>query len=203
MSTVYNALASAIGARLRCALEENKEEWFHRHTENIRAIMKTAPSGSGIDCGTNILLEDSTENELVFLCSFHHMNDNGMYDGWTKHRITIKANLVFGIRVIIGGRNRNEIKDFLHQTFEVWLKDTLIPTYDKPTGRIEYKLASWHIVKCDRNREIEKVQNLDGIDDLRDFLTKVYDESLQDAFMEYCKEWFKTEEANREEEGGV
>lgn len=45
------------------------------------------------------------------------MNENGFYDGWTEHTITVRADLAHGFKISISGRNRNEIKDYLHEVF--------------------------------------------------------------------------------------
>ncbi len=54
----------------------------------------------------------------MFSTSFHHMNDGGMYDGWTEHAVTVKPSLAYGIVLKIGGRNRNDIKDRIHEEFQ-------------------------------------------------------------------------------------
>lgn len=79
------------------------------------------PSGSGIDSGTKLDYGRSTPDKLVFTMSFHHMNDSGMYDGWTDHSITVKPSLVYGIEIGISGRNRNDIKDYLGDTYHAAL----------------------------------------------------------------------------------
>jgi hypothetical protein len=61
----------------------------------------------------------------VFTCSYHHMNSDGYYDGWTEHEIIAKPSLVHGIDLEVKGRNRNEIKDYLHDTFYTCLNQIL------------------------------------------------------------------------------
>lgn len=51
------------------------------------------------------------------------MNENGMYDGWTEHKAIIKPSLVFGLDLKITGRDRNGIKEYLHDTFMQALTD--------------------------------------------------------------------------------
>lgn len=53
------------------------------------------------------------------------MDDNGFYDGWTEHKVTVTASLVFGMKIAISGPNRNDIKDYIHQTFESILSTEL------------------------------------------------------------------------------
>ena len=81
-----------------------------------------APSGSGLDNGTQIDLAVSTGEALVFHTAFHHMNEQGSYDGWTKHQITVKPSLQHDFVLRIAGRDRNRIKDHLYGVFNEFLR---------------------------------------------------------------------------------
>lgn len=85
-------------------------------------VSNYCPSGSGWDRATELDWDASTPNHLVFVGSFHHMNDGGMYDGWTDHTIHARPSLFDGIDLRITGTNRNEIKDYLHDLFSDALK---------------------------------------------------------------------------------
>lgn len=118
---LYVYLAQLLGARARCKQSQNTE-WFETHTERILgAVKRYMPSGCGFDAGTTIDLDASHENKLVFHTSYHHMNDTGMYDGWTDHTVTVSASLAFGFTLRISGRNRNEFKEHAHETFDAAL----------------------------------------------------------------------------------
>lgn len=93
------------------------------HLDSLRSIMKSAPSGAGIDAGTQLNTEMSTSEKLVFNTSFHHMNDAGCYDGWTEHTVIVRASLTEGIELRVQGRNRNDVKDYLHAVFYHWLRE--------------------------------------------------------------------------------
>jgi len=105
------------------------------HWQSVRADAQKAiqdliwahlPSGSGWDLGTT--LEDrSTPTKLVFTGGFHHMDDNGCYDGWTDHVVTVTPTFD-GVNVTVSGRDRNDIKDYLTETFTSAL-ETLVPRY--------------------------------------------------------------------------
>jgi hypothetical protein len=86
--TVAQAIASAAGARKRCAKAGNTE-WFNRWTAELKVLQDELPSGSGIDSGTSIDLALSDDDEIRLDTSFHHMNDGGMYDGWTSHTVVV------------------------------------------------------------------------------------------------------------------
>lgn len=126
---LYQTLASSIETykrvRNRALLQENPKEsrdyvlasaWLER----VERIMDTAPSGSGIDLGTRLDLEESGNTKLVFQVDYHHMNDSGYYDGWTEHRAIVTPRLT-GIDIKITGRNRNGIKDLLGDEIHHWL----------------------------------------------------------------------------------
>ena len=120
---LYQELASRIQARLNCA-ESGNVEWFEKHEARIEELVKNyMPSGSGFDCGTKIDLDKSTPEKLVFYTDFHHMNEAGYYDGWTEHRITVRPSLQHYFTLTISGRNRNEIKDYIHQAFDCALDE--------------------------------------------------------------------------------
>lgn len=123
---LYRVIAGAIGAAKRCQTRafdgdnpgvRHWTEVFESHESRLESIARELlPSGSGIDSGTAIDREKSTENRIVLGTSFHHMTD-GMYDGWTEHEIIVTPSLVNSIDVRVTGRNRNDIKDYLSDLF--------------------------------------------------------------------------------------
>ena len=124
---LYSELASTVDAMHRC--EEKPEqygEWASKHADAINTLVhKYMPSGSGFDCGTQLDCIESHAEKLVFTTSFHHMNDGGYYDGWTEHTITVTPSFIGGFNLRISGRNRNDIKDYIHETFSQALKTEL------------------------------------------------------------------------------
>ena len=120
----YQNLSSIIDARLTC-IQRSNETWITGHEDMIYEIMKTSPSGSGIDDGTLIDLDKSTGEKLIFSFSYHHMNENGYYDGWTEHRLIVTPSLQFGLRLRITGPDRNQIKDYLYDVYREWLNEEL------------------------------------------------------------------------------
>lgn len=128
---LYATLASLIQARLNC-IKSNNQEWLGKHTARILEIVKAhMPSGSGVDSGTKIDLDASTGEKLVFTFSYHHMNDNGMYDGWTEHKAIVTPSLAHGFSLNITGRNRNQIKEYLHEVFSFAV-----------SAQLDYEIAS-------------------------------------------------------------
>ena len=124
---LYSELASTVGAMHRC--EEQPEqygEWADKHADTISALVhEYMPSGSGFDCGTQLDRVASHAEKLVFRTSYHHMTDVGYYDGWTEHTITVTPAFVSGFNIRVSGRNRNDIKDYIADTFSQALKTEL------------------------------------------------------------------------------
>lgn len=111
----YQILSRAIGAKARCDKEPGNP-WSQRWQERIDQLLGDFPSGSGYDRGTK--LDDSSVPErLVFNTSFHHMDDGGMYDGWTDHQVIITPSLEMGWHMRITGRDRNGIKEMIGEDF--------------------------------------------------------------------------------------
>jgi hypothetical protein len=97
------------------------QEARERFEEKINAIMQTAPSGSGFDNGTT--LESVDDHKMVFSTGFHHMDDNGMYIGWTHHKVIVRPCFWSGFSVSVTGKDRRDIKDYIGGTFHHWLND--------------------------------------------------------------------------------
>ena len=93
------------------------QEWKDNHENSIEEICKALPHGSGIDGKCEIQLENCTRDKIVFFVEFHHMDENGFYSGWSEHNITLTPSFLFGYDMKISGKDRNGIKDYLHQTF--------------------------------------------------------------------------------------
>src|ERR1700733_9988314 len=85
---VYREIASLIQAIGNCQRSWNKE-WEEKHGERLRHLVELLPSGSGFDNGTKLDTIASNAEKLVFTTAFHHMNENGYYDGWTEHTVYV------------------------------------------------------------------------------------------------------------------
>lgn len=83
-----------------------------------RLISEHLPSGSGFDAGTRLrqLEAHFLDTRLVFHTSFHHMDEQGGYDGWTEHVVTATAGFN-GLTISVSGKNRNDIKAYIGDTF--------------------------------------------------------------------------------------
>ena len=113
---LYQTIASKAQALRKCAATGNKER-EGKHKEAILELVKEhLPSGSGFDSGTEIELDECTDNKLVFSTSFHHMDEHGGYDGWTEHKVIVTPDFS-GINLHVTGRDRNQIKEMIADYF--------------------------------------------------------------------------------------
>ena len=118
------AIATAIQARNSCHEKSAIPNGESAHWQGMRDKWESLlsdmeaelPSGSGFDNGTKIAWNESEHGKVVLYTSFHHMDENGGYDGWTEHKITVKP-IFGGIRIIVGGQNKNDIKEYIRETF--------------------------------------------------------------------------------------
>jgi hypothetical protein len=114
MKEVYKGIAMALTSMNNCTASGN-QEWHDKHEETIEELVKNyMPSGSGFDNGTSFDWIKSSANKLVFHTAYHHMNENGCYDGWTDHTITVTPDLAMDINIKVSGSNRNNIKDYMY-----------------------------------------------------------------------------------------
>lgn len=126
----YSVIAGLLQAKINCEATNNIE-WRNRHGWRIEELVKEhCPSGSGFDNGTT-LDESSTPEKLVFTTAFHHMNETGYYDGWSNHKVIVSASLVHGFNINITGANRNDIKDFIGDTFSILGSVEIAQPYNK------------------------------------------------------------------------
>jgi hypothetical protein len=121
MTKVYKRLASLIEARSNC-IQSGNTEWRDKHEERAEQITKNhLPSGSGFDAGTTLDLGASTAERLVFRTSFHHMNGDGYYDGWSDHTVIVTPSLAFDYTLRITGRDRDDWKEYARECFSACL----------------------------------------------------------------------------------
>ena len=93
------------------------------------------PHGSGFDMGCKIDLERSKQDKIVITTSYHHMDQNGYYAGWTDHTITVRPSFS-GIRIAIGGRDRNYFKESNRETFSYLMERAIGSlSYDPTEGQ--------------------------------------------------------------------
>ena len=120
-----NQTLAARAAALIVAIQNCQRPGFNghpdypeKHIEALEALaLKHLPHGSGFDSGSTFDIDASSAECLVIRTSFHHMDENGFYCGWSHHVVRIRAHLAFGFVVRISGPNTREIKDYMGDVF--------------------------------------------------------------------------------------
>ena len=103
--SVCAAIASSFQAYLNCQKTGN-DHWLGIHQERVDNLThEFLPSGSGFDSGTQFDFDASRHDRLLFHTAFHHMNDVGMYDGWTSHDISVTP-AFDGFNIRVTGQNK-------------------------------------------------------------------------------------------------
>jgi hypothetical protein len=116
-------LATLLAARANCIRTDNNN-WREVHQERLLKLVKNhMPSGGGFDNGTEINIDRSSGEKLVFQTAFHHMNEHGYYTGWTDHTVIARPSLLYGVTLSISGKNENGIKEYMHEAFDSVLKE--------------------------------------------------------------------------------
>jgi hypothetical protein len=85
--------------------------------DKIDKLAEEFPHGSGFNNGCSIDLEKSNGEKIVIKTAFHHMDENGYYDGWTEHEVVITSSLRYGFNVRVTGKNKNDIKEYIRHVF--------------------------------------------------------------------------------------
>jgi hypothetical protein len=106
--------------------------WLAKHRASLKSACALLPSGSGIDNGTKFVQASAATERIQFTCGYHHMNDQGSYDGWTEHVINVKPSWS-GMTITISGSNRNDVKEYLHDVFSETLSTLVV--FDSETDR--------------------------------------------------------------------
>ena len=98
------------------------DEYMGECEDRIYKLEQLLPSGSGIDAGCKIDVERSSSDKVIINFSWHHLDENGYYDGWTDHKLIVKPKLYGDFDLKITGRDKGYIKDYLYDLFDTELK---------------------------------------------------------------------------------
>ncbi len=113
---LYVQVASILEAKF-AVMPVVYNRWVMKGVGTIQELCREhMPSGSGVDNGTKFDFGASKIDRLVFTAGFHHMNSHGFYTEWTQHQFIVTPSFS-GINIRITGRNRNDIKEYLHEVF--------------------------------------------------------------------------------------
>jgi hypothetical protein len=118
MRPLYEAIYTALLARDNCRSPGfARPEMAHTWDAVLDHLALNLASGAGFDWGTRITGRTPDGAGFILETGFHHMNPNGFYDGWTEHRVTVHPSFLGSFRLVISGRNRNDIKDYINDVF--------------------------------------------------------------------------------------
>lgn len=128
---VYKAIAREL-QRMKY-LKENtimdKESVKKNMDDAIQAIRKmereALPSDSGFDRGCEIDRDRSSENVIVILAPYHHMDSNGYYCGWSDYTVRVKASLTRDFDLTVSGGKKGD-RDYVGDAFAHALDQTWI-----------------------------------------------------------------------------
>jgi hypothetical protein len=118
---LYQRFAQVVEALNNCQKTGNAE-WIAKHKATLDELIKLMPSGSGVDSGSTFDFNKSTAEKLVFQVDYHHMDENGFYDGWTTHEVSVTPSLAHDFNLKITGPNKNDVKDYLGDLYCETLK---------------------------------------------------------------------------------
>ena len=105
-------------------------EYLDSKNEQMEDLVKNyLPSGSGFD-GDISIDEKSTDKKIILHVEYHHMNDNGFYDGWSTFKIIITPSLAYDYSLVVKGETVVK-KYFYDGVFKNYIIDTFMPYLDK------------------------------------------------------------------------
>jgi hypothetical protein len=143
-------MAGKADAYLHCKAEpDGHNGWAERHYHALKEAVDCLPSGSGIDSAVLLDWERCDGERITVDISYHHMNENGFYDGWTDHSITVRASLIHGLNIKISGRDRNDIKDYLADLFSEAFRQEWTEVWDVEQEQTRYVLPE-HVAGLER-----------------------------------------------------
>lgn len=102
--------------------------------ENVEDIL---PSGSGFDNGCKIVEEKSSGEKLVINSSYHHLDKNGYYAGWSNFTVIVKPCLFREFKVKIIGHDvvrkyyNREFVEYVSQVFLYCLRKDITVDLDE------------------------------------------------------------------------
>jgi hypothetical protein len=139
------SLVNAIAEALHCYKQNGK-------SDRVQQLESFLPRGSGIDSGTKIDLDKSQPDKIILTFDFHHMNEDGFYDGWSCDWKVIATPTFLsytGIHIDLKtGRfndnshrrryNDSNFKDYLHDTYYYCLDKQIVHGYDQTNQEVVY-----------------------------------------------------------------
>lgn len=136
--TLIQRIANKVEYLKRCEGNPQYVIYTDKARENLDRLLKHLPSGSGIDSGTKLDWDRSSEKRVIFTLGFHHMDEHGFYAGWTEHTAIVTPSFD-GFDLKITGKDRNQVKEYLYDTYYHALRQPItdegvVPHVHEPSG---------------------------------------------------------------------
>ena len=96
--------------------------------DQLNYLESVLPSGSGIDCGMQIDIENSTRNEVILTGDYHYMDEHGFYAGWFGFSVVIGCDLTCSayVKEFSVSYNNTELEDdSITELFDEYLSETI------------------------------------------------------------------------------
>ena len=104
---LYKEIARVLGQKNKSLNVIEKE---------LTLFKEVLPNGNGIEAGCVISLK-STKKRIVIDTLYWHTNDSDETSRWTAHQVIITPSFEREINIRITGKNKDNVKDYLHDIF--------------------------------------------------------------------------------------
>ena len=121
---LYQELASLLKWR-----KTVNEEYQKQLEDKLDILTNYLPSGSGFDDGSVVDVNKSNNNKIIIHSAYHHLDNNGFYDGWSNFSIIIKPDLMFGFTLTLIGNTT--IRKYFDCDFRNYVIDIFSDTLHK------------------------------------------------------------------------
>jgi hypothetical protein len=117
---LYEVIATALAALNRCRSDdanESQQAWATRWEDLIAKAAEELPRGSGFDSYPVIETDDIKPERIVINGSYHNMDSDGCYAGWTDYRVIVRPSFIGAFKLSITGGN-SDFKDYAYDEFK-------------------------------------------------------------------------------------
>lgn len=128
---LYKAIAQAVE-------KHSVERFMDIATKELQELKQFYPSGNGIEA--NFLVGHSDKDRLVFDVSYHHMNSNGYYVGYSNHLVIVVPSLLWDFEIRVTGKNKNNVKGCLCDVFNDALRQDVEWCWDSENSLVYFTL---------------------------------------------------------------
>ena len=104
---LYQVIAGKLRAMENLKNADDPNGWYDKHEDSIENLIKDHfPHGAGFDGEIWLDYSRSNPEKLVFFAEYHHMDQNGYYDGWSTLKCVVRPSLACGFDFKLTGIKR-------------------------------------------------------------------------------------------------